>query len=215
MWKNSAKISLYVGMLAGFVFTLQAFQGTFKTFWPGKQVQISKASKTFLTKVVPLEQELFAILSRFSIGNSHNYQQHLLALLQLSRSWSKYDTLQGADIHRFKQLVSSFKPIDGRIVDSKHVQQTQPIIGSIAQMIAIEMRHVYIATFQVDLQYVEQFLLQLHKEGFSSSSQSIVMQVFGIVIDIIHHFDGVSVTEYDFMVLSQAALFMQLLCSIK
>lgn len=211
MWKNSGKISLYIGMLAGFVVTLQAFQGTFKTFWPGKLVRISKSSQSFLGQVVPLEQELFAIVTRISHGVSHQDQQHLLALLQLSRSWSRVDNMQGTDIDRFGQLVSWFKPVETTVIDLKTLQSAQPIIRSIAQIIAIEIAQVHIGTAQIDLQHVGQFLQQLQKSGWNSSVKSKVLQVFGIVQDVMHHFDGFSITEYDFMVLSQTALFMQLL----
>src|ERR1700719_2079718 len=106
MWKISKKISLYAGMLAGFVVTLQAFQGTFKTFWPGKQVRISKSSKKFLAQIVPLQQDLFACVTCQGVVLSAQFHEQMLSLLQLSRSWIRCESMQGSDIDRFGQLAS-------------------------------------------------------------------------------------------------------------
>lgn len=211
MWKNSGKISLYIGMLAGFVVTLQAFQGTFKTFLPGKLIRISKSSQIFLSKVVPLEQELFATMTRFSPKISHHEQQRLLALLQLSRLWSKDDTMQGSDVDRFGQLISW--PQGAALPESNIAlyRQSQSVVQEIAKIIALEIKQVHIATASVDLEYVHSFLQQLQNNNPTAPSKQTVIKVFGIVTDIMHYFDAVSVTEYDFMVLSQTALCMQLL----
>jgi len=215
MGKSSGKISGYIAVLVGFVVTLQAFQGSFKTFWPGKQVRISKSSKIFLAQIVPLEQELFAAVTGQGAAVLQEDQQRLLALLQLSRSWSRADNMQGADIDRFGQLLSWLHPNDLSSHGVNSVQaeiKTSPtLISSIAQILVGTLKQVHIGTAKIDLEYVGKFLQQLQSHGWNNTQRSKALQVFIIVQDIMKYFDGVSVTEYDFMVLSQCALFVQML----
>lgn len=213
MWKFSKKISLYAGMLAGFVVTIQAFQGTFKTFWPGKQVRISKSSRIFLAQVVPLQQDLFACVTCQGLVLSTQFHEQMLSLLQLSRSWIRSENMQGSDIERFGQLVYDFKKINVQIkaVAPDLIKIPTALIQSIAQILGREVKQVHIGTAAVDLQHIGKFLQQLQEGTWEPTSKTKALQIFSIVQEIMHHFDGVSVTEYDFMILSQCVLFMQLL----
>ena len=214
MWATIKKLSLYVGMLAGFVLTVQAFQGTFKTVWFGKVVRISKSSKNFLATIVPLQQKLFTSLIEYKQISPDN-QKHMRLLLKMSNCWIHDDNMCGSDIEQFGDLLAIARQ-SGAVRSSVTVDYQKMIVNSkvvhaIASLLLDQLQHVHLGTEIANLKLISQFLMQLREHAIYDTEQQLALiRTQGIVLDIMHHFDGLAVTEYDFMVLSQCALFLQL-----
>ncbi len=211
----SRQIALYFGILAGFVVTVQAFQGTFKAFWSGKHVRVSKTSKKFLAQIVPLQETLFFQVQEQAACLDNNTMK---ILLKLSDHWRCADCMKGADIEQFGQ--SMFKGSQKIITVNKNDFSAQgpsrkmlpSVVHTIASMLVQEIRNIGVATAKVDLDQIELFFQTLQEGTVCSASlkkNNVLMM--SILQDIIQHFDGVSVTEYDFVVLSQSMIFVQLL----
>jgi len=203
-----------VGMLAGFVLTVQAFQGTFKTVWFGKVVCISKSSKKFLATIVPLQQKIFNSLIEYKQISSDN-QKHMRLLLKLSNCWIHDDNMCGSDIEQFGDQLALARQSgalrQNASADYKKLIVSSNVARSIIVLLSEQLQHVYIGTALSDLKLISQFLMQLQEHvTYDTQQQVALIRIQGIALDIMHHFDGLAVTEYDFMVLSQCALFLQL-----
>lgn len=214
MLHSFKKISLYVGMFAGFVLTMQAFQGTFKTIWFGKTIRISTSSQKFLKQIVPLQKKLFSCLVEHKCM-TQSMQKQINVVLHLSNCWSVASCMQGTDVENFGDAFVALRQEHYKSNISRDDHDmifNRCFIQQMIDLLLQELQKVYIGTAVSDLKLIKQFLEQLRQQTqFDVSYQMSLVRIQGILFDIIHHFDGLSVTEYDFMVLSQCALFVQLI----
>ena len=191
-------------ILTVFCLFVSIVQATFKTNWYGKSVYLSSSTSKFLKTVVPQFEKWS---TRQNV--SKNYPKDSLLfyraeILRLLRSFRNSDKMEGKDIEQLGQCLH--KSHDLLLLDLKKGffgvknRYLQKHIKEIGIDISTAIRQVYVGTAEAELKIIDNYLRAPAKENTAI--------VYGLIQDIIKHFDGISVTEYDFVVLASSALFV-------
>jgi hypothetical protein len=184
--------------------TSSDFQAIFKTDWYGKSVYTSSSTCKFLKTIVPEFEKWFyrsKVSRKPDIAPLHHYRKEMLDLLRCFRN---SDKIEGRDIEAFGKLldqahdalISEIKNRDFSDIN-RHLHK---LIKEIGIDLSVAVRQVYVGTAEADLKVIDNYLRY--------PQRVYAVQVYGLIQDIIKHFDGVAVTEYDFVVLASCALFV-------
>jgi len=191
-----------------FFVTLSVLDAQFKTYWPGKVVHVSSATGKFLKKMMPKFQIVLHEKNR-----SLNYQDtHLSSyrhqILEMLNCFVIANPICGDDIEYLGQFIFKARAhLVMSIKSNQALKQSKIDVSTLGKELGLELaqalKEVYIGTAKSDLEQIREFLIHPKYDQ--------VIYIYGLIQEIIRHFDGVAITEYDFIVLSQCALYVLLL----
>lgn len=186
--------------------TLSALEAEFKTYWPGKSVNLSSATGKFLKKMIPKFQIVAHEKDKKlkQVTSLSSYRDQILNILDC---FSKVDFVCGEDIEYLGQFIFKARAPLIMVIKSENTLQKSLTQNSLLKEIGLDLNQalsqVYIGTAKYDLDQIRYFL--------KDPKYDQVIYIYGLIQEIIRHFDGVAITEYDFMILCQCALFVLLI----
>ncbi len=202
MDKKIKKFVLCLFFYAFFLVTSSIVSAEFKTYWPGKEVHLSSSTSKFFKKMIPKFQRLLNLKSKFLKAENNELVTAEKQIFDMLICFSKTNPICGQDIENLGQFI--FKARAPLIIAvksgsiSKKSNQQQLLTKEIGTDLDQAFKEVYIGTAKADLQEIRKFL--------KNPTHDQVIYVYGLIQEIIRLFDGVAITEYDFIVLCQAAL---------
>lgn len=208
MFEKTKKIVFY-GLFYGIFFvTLSVLEAQFKTYWPGKQVHVSTASSKFLKKMVVKFQMLLNEKSKVSKNENTELASYRSKILNMLNCFATSNPICGTDIEYLGQAIFNARaPLIMNIKSGIFIQKSK-IENSLIKEVGFDLnqalREVYIGTAKSELSQIREFL--------NNPKHDKVIYIYGLIQETISHFDAVAITEYDFIVLCQCALFV--LCLI-
>lgn len=176
----------------------------FKTHWDDKTVYLSSSTCKFLKTIVPEFEKWLCRLKQTSNPGIDTLAYSRIEMLHLLRCFRNSDKAFGKDIDILgKHLLKAQKnlALEIKTIDFGHTNKhLHKLIKEIGTDISIAVRQVYVGTAKSDLKVIDNYLRH--------PSQEYTLQVYDLILDILKHFDGVAITEYDFVVLTSCALFV-------
>ena len=191
-----------------FFITLSVLNAQFKTYWPGKEVHVSLATGKFLKKMMPKFQIVFHEKNRSLRYEETSLSSYRHQILDILNCFSVTNSICGDDIEHLGQFIFKARAPLVITMKSKDLGKKSKInLSILGKEIGLELdnalKEVYIGTAKTDLEQIREFL--------RNPTYDQVIYIYGLIQEIIRHFDGVSITEYDFIVLCQCALFILLI----
>jgi len=207
MLRNIKKLLLYAGFFIWITITLYPFQSGFKKIYPGTVLRISMSSKAFLREIALLEEGL---LGKVEVKDDSSFVLKK-KLLNFGKLFIEKDMMSENDCREFSQALFEAKHwlLSLKSLDIAQSRREDSIF--LLQMVLEKLSKLRLESFKSDLSYV----IAIIKKSIADSNKSLdyddLVRIFVIMHDIMSHFDGVAITEYDFMVLSQVAVTMVLI----
>lgn len=201
--KKSLQYQLFYGLI---FISLSLLDAQFKTYWPGKVVHISSATGKFLKKMEPKFQIVSHEKNKKLNSESASLSLYRQEILEMFTCFAKSEPICGDDIEHLGQLI--FKARAPLIMFIKSQESHDPVkkqpflLGELGADLDQALQEVYIGTAKSDLEQIRNFL--------KNPKYDQVIYIYGLIQEIIRHFDGVAITEYDFIVLCHCALFVLL-----
>jgi hypothetical protein len=194
--------SIFICFVLGMVSS--NFQAIFKKDWYGKSVYISPATCKFLKITVPEFEKWFYRLKCGRDSQVGSLRYCGKPILDFLRSFRNSDKIEGKDIEQLGELLSQAHTVLISEMKNKDFSDNNRHLHKLIKEIGIDLsvavRQVYIGTAEADLKVIDNYLRHPQSDY--------AVHVYGLIQDIIKHFDGVAVTEYDFVVLASCALFV-------
>ncbi|MBI2345025.1 hypothetical protein HYV10_03065 [Candidatus Dependentiae bacterium] len=186
--------------------TLSALDAQFKTYWPGKVVHISSTTGKSLKKMMPKFQIALHEKNKILKHENTYLSSCRHQIFEILNCFIVSNPVCGEDIEYLGQSIFKARaPLVMAIKSENSLRsfQSQPfLIKEIGLDLDQALKQVYIGTAKSDLEQIREFLI--------NPKQNQVIFIYGLLQEIICHFDAVAITEYDFIVLCQCALFVLL-----
>lgn len=197
------KIVSYVSFCGLFLVTLSVLEAQFKTYWPEKVVQVSSATSKFLKKMMPKFQIVAHEKNKILKYEGDSLSSYRSQILEILNCFSISNPICGEDIEYLGQFIFKARaPLIMAIKSGAFKKNPKPqpmLLKEIGLDLEQAIQEVYIGTAKSDLEQIQNFLRNPENDQ--------VIYIYGLIQEIIRHFDGVAITEYDFIVLCQCALF--------
>jgi hypothetical protein len=207
MSEKIKKIVHYLFFYGMFFITLSVLEAQFKTYWPGKEVHVSTASSKFLKKMTVKFQAFLDEKSKTAKNENPTLASYRSKILNMLHCFATSNPICGTDIEYLGQSIFNARAPLIMTIKSGPSEQKSKLQNSLIKEIGFDLsqalKEVYIGTAKSDLAQIREFL--------NNPKRDQVIYIYGLIQEIISHFDAVAVTEYDFMVLSECALFVLLL----
>lgn len=214
------KYPLYLGLLGGFFLTLQAFQGTlfqgtFKKSLLKKPLKISIATHQFLKDVVPLHRNVFFNLLHRS-SKALRPLQSLQTFIDISSKILQSDVLMPEDAQLLYHQVVLLKNylFEGdfeRKVDRSYCDVDQDKLWNFLMQALPAMK---LGGLERDRAYLLSLVAQvgcINTSAEKIKQHALIVRAMATGSDMLNHFDGLLVNDYDLIVLSQLMISMVLL----
>ncbi len=228
------RLWVHFGVLSGFFFTLEAFNGTFEKSYRCKPVRISLSSQNFMKEVMPIEVQ---ILSKMVSAGADLQPNVLLPsptiiVVKSMIDWSYKLTCQEFfavdDIVDVQKIIAEEKRL---LFDMISVQAAGAKNGSrsgkslvcagnelevLLQNVESALRVVNVRGFERDMGLIKNFITELRRTMLQSDCDWLLVQtgslrILAIISGIVACCDGVFITDYDVVILSHAALVLFLI----
>ncbi len=204
MFQKIKKLVPYVFFYGIFFITLSVLEAQFKTYWPGKVVHVSTASSKFLKKMTVKFQRFLDEKSKISRNQNPALASYRTKILSMLHCFATSNPICGADIEYLGEAIFNARAPLIMAIKSGLPEKRYTLQNSLFKEIGFDLnqalKEVYIGTAKSDLAQIRDFL--------SNPKQDKVIYIYGLIQETISHFDAVAVTEYDFIVLCQCALFV-------
>ncbi|MCX5923901.1 MAG: hypothetical protein NTZ68_00540 [Candidatus Dependentiae bacterium] len=192
---------LLFGIVCGFFLALQAGSGTFQHALTVKPVRISVPSQKFLKQIIP---DLTLIHSKIPPSDQNQKVRDIVQLcIELSRVLQQKEFLTRDDLSKIQKIIELKKQC---LADMVTLQSGTVSAGFDAGQLLKKVKEAFDVTnlrgFEPDARYIKKFLAtsdQLHERRQ-------MLDLIANISDIITHFDGVLITDYDVIVLFYTAL---------
>lgn len=214
------KYPLYLGLFGGFFLTLQALQGTlfqatFKKSLLKKPLKISIATRQFLKDVLPLQQKVLAALLDRS-KKSFLPIQKLQACIDISYKILQSGVLKPEDIDQLSDQLIHLKTYVFEIDISRKVDQSYADIGqkNVWNFLMQALPTMQLGGLESDRSYLFPLVTQIGSLQVSSEKikqHALIVRAIATCNDMLNHFNGLLVNDYDLIVLSQLMISMVLL----
>lgn len=206
MSEKIKKMVYYLLFYGTFFITLSVLEAQFKTYWPGKVVHVSTASSKFLKKMTVKFQFFLDEKNKTSKNKNSVLASYSGKILNMLHCFVTSNPICGTDIEYLGQTIFNARaPLVMTIksgLSEKKSKLQNLLIKEIGLDLSQALKEVYIGTAKQDLAQIEDFL--------NNPKRDQVIYIYGLIQETISHFDAVAVTEYDFIVLCQCALFILL-----
>lgn len=210
--KKIVKLSVMFAVLFDYQATLSSYYGSFTTQWLDKSVRNSRATRQFLLQVLQVQNHVVDCLHA---GRSVSKEclADIAVLSNLFAMWSTDDLMHGVDIESCAQHLASLKcclACQKSHEKSRINPECKNAMIAYLQLVRTALTTVQIATSQEDVKLVQQCLKDF-QECVECYDGRCLLRVVSILQDIMQHFDGVSITQYQYVILSQCTMCVLLL----
>jgi hypothetical protein len=212
MMKKILKFIVTFALLLEHQVTFPSYYGSFTTHWSDKSVRNSKATRQFLLSAVQAQNNVIACLRNYK-AISKECLIDIEGLSDLFALWSVDEQMHGVDIESCAQYVANLKCC--LACQKLHKKSDINIACKNAmlaylRLVANALTTVQITTVQQDLTLIQKSL-QDFQECLECYDGRCLLRVVSILQDIMQQFDDVSITQYQYVILSQCAMCVLLL----
>ncbi|HSW76289.1 MAG TPA: hypothetical protein VLG50_04565 [Candidatus Saccharimonadales bacterium] len=190
------RFCLVFGIVAGYFLAMHASTGIFEKSSPPKPVRISVPSKKFLKQV---DNDVRLIFSNIrSHGRRQDIQEIVQLYLEMNVLMIEHDFLTAKDLRQIQKIIKLQKQYLADTI--KPLLIDRRIISSLLDKTKDAFKEVTLRGFEPDVRHITKFL----NTPFHDRRQE--LDIIANIDDIISHFDGVLITDYDVIVLFHIAL---------
>ncbi|MFA5999064.1 MAG: hypothetical protein WC747_03545 [Candidatus Babeliales bacterium] len=197
------------GIVCGFFLTLQAGSGTFERSFTLKPVRISVSSQNFLKQI---SSSLMLILSKIRSDSGNQDVKDIVQLCVEMNNLLRQKEFLTHDHHvKIQKIIELQKKC--LAVKTKPVKIDVDAVSELLKETKEAFDVTNLRGFEPDGRYIKKFLSDLSEPHAELHKRRQVLDTIANISDIITHFDGVMITDYDVVVLfyTASALFLEAL----